>query len=83
MNAKRLKSIAAKGLLVIVLLLLLVSLLAHRVFDPRRIFATPKAIATPMEQYSKRISFLLSGRLAFWKPALLGPISISSRPGSS
>jgi hypothetical protein len=35
MDAKRMESIAAKGLLVIVLVLLFVSLLAHRVFHPR------------------------------------------------
>jgi hypothetical protein len=35
MDAKRLKSIAAKGLLVIVLVLLFVSLLAQRLFHPR------------------------------------------------
>jgi len=35
MDAKRLKSTAAKGLLVIVLVLLFVSLLAHQIFHPR------------------------------------------------
>jgi len=35
MDAKRLKSIAARALLVFVLVLLFVSLLAHRVFHPR------------------------------------------------
>jgi len=35
MDAKRLKSIAAKGLLVFVMVLLFVSLLTHRVFHPR------------------------------------------------
>jgi uncharacterized membrane protein YtjA (UPF0391 family) len=35
MNAKRLKSIAAKGLFVFVLVLLFVSLLVQRLFHPR------------------------------------------------
>jgi hypothetical protein len=35
MDAKRLKGIAAKSLLVFVLALLFVSLLAQRLFDPR------------------------------------------------
>jgi hypothetical protein len=36
MNSKRAKSVVFRGLMVVLLVLLLVSLLAHRVFHPAR-----------------------------------------------